>query len=195
MVQPRPSARMLRRLRRADWDSLWLQGLVWARREAGRYRGFGLAGLEREIVQTAIEKTFSGERAWKDEVCDLPHHLRMTIRSLYHNEVKKVQARQRYAQLERAGRPPAGDAAKSQETLDRLRSLLSLLREADPALAEFFLEASRLLLGPCDTEREVAESMDLSPSQFSKRKARIAALVAADRQRRAEQDAAPRRTI
>jgi hypothetical protein len=195
MVQPRISSRMLRRLRRADWDSLWLQGLIWARREARRYRGFGLSGLEREIVQTAIEKTFSGERLWKHEVCDLPHHLRMTIRSLYNNEAKKVQARQRYAQLERAGRPSAGGTAKSQETLDRLRSLLSLLREADPALAEFFLEASRLLLGPCDTEREVAESMDLSPSQFSKRKARIAALVAADRQRRAEQGAAPRRTI
>ena len=40
-----------RQLRRADWDRLWLQGLVWARYEARRY--YGLAQMEREIVQTA----------------------------------------------------------------------------------------------------------------------------------------------
>jgi len=111
--------------------------------------------------------------------------------------VKKVQARQRYARLERAVRPSAEDAAESRESLDRLRRLLALLREADPELAAFFLEASRLLVETCDTEREVAECMRLSPSQFSKRKTRIAQLVAAEteRQRIAGPDSAPRRTV
>ena len=89
-------------LRRSDWGRLWLQGLIWARREAARYDGLGLARMERELLQTAIEKTFAGERQWNPEVCDLPHHPRMTIRSLYSSEVKKHFARQAYAQRERA---------------------------------------------------------------------------------------------
>lgn len=171
----------LRQLRHADWDRLWLQGLIWARREAARYGGLGLLRMERDFLQTAIEKTFSGERLWKPDVCDLPHHLRMTIRSLYSNEARKVVARQTHARLERA-RPADPEAtACAQERLDDLRDVLRRIKAAEPDLAEFFLEASRHLLGGCDSEREVAAAMGLSPSQFSKRKARVAAIVAAGR--------------
>jgi hypothetical protein len=58
---------------------------------------------------------------------------------------------------------------------------LRRLKAAEPELAEFFLEASKRLLQGCDTEGEVAAAMGLSPSQFSKRKARVAAIVAAGR--------------
>jgi hypothetical protein len=58
---------------------------------------------------------------------------------------------------------------------------LRRLKAAEPELAEFFLEVSRRLLHGCDTEGEVAAAMGLSPSQFSKRKARVAAVVAAGR--------------
>jgi hypothetical protein len=172
----------LRQLRHSDWDRLWLQGLIWARREAARYGGLGLERMEREILQTAIEKTFSGERLWKPEVCDLPHHIRMTIRSLYSNEVRKHFARQAHAQLERVRPADPEDAARAQERLDDLRDILRRLKAAEPELAEFFLEASKRLLQGCDTEGEVAAAMGLSPSQFSKRKARVAAIVAAGRQ-------------
>jgi hypothetical protein len=172
----------LRQLQHSDWDRLWLQGLIWARREAARYAGLGLARMEREILQTAIEKTFSGERLWKPDVCDLPHHLRMTIRSLYSNEVRKLSARQAHAQLERVRPADPEEAARAQERLDDLRDVLWRLKAADPQLAAFFLEASKRLLQGCDTEGEVAAAMGLSPSQFSKRKARVAAIVAAGRQ-------------
>ena len=168
-----------RQLRRADWDRLWLQGLVWARYEARRY--YGLAQMEREIVQTAIEKTFSGERTWKPDICDLPHHLRMTIRSLYSSEVKKLGTRRAYARMERAGPADAMVTARAQEQLDDLRDVLCKLKEVEPELAEFFLKASQLLLDGCDTEGEVASMMGLSPSQFSKRKARIAEVVSSTR--------------
>jgi hypothetical protein len=171
----------LRQLRHSDWDRLWLQGLIWARREATRYGGLGLERMEREIVQTAIEKTFSGERLWKPDVCDLPHHLRMTIRSLYSNEVRKHFARRAHAQLERLRPADPEDAAGAQERLDDLRDILRRLKAAEPELAEFFLEASKRLLQGCNTEGEVAAAMGLSPSQFSKRKARVAAIVAAGR--------------
>ena len=137
--------------------------------------------MEREIVQTAIEKTFSGERTWKPDICDLPHHLRMTIRSLYSSEVKKLGTRQAYARMERAGPVDANDTARAQERLDDLRDVLRKLKAADPGLAEFFLKASQLLLEGCDTEGEVASMMGFSPSQFSKRKARIAEVVASTR--------------
>lgn len=166
----------LRQLRQADWDRLWLKGLVWARYEARRY--YGLARMEREIVQTAIEKTFSGERTWKPDICDLPHHLRMTIRSLYNSEVKKLGTRRAYARMERAGSGDANAMARAQERLDDLRDLLRKLKANDPDLAEFFLKASQLLLDGCDTEGEVASMMGLSPSQFSKRKARISEVIA-----------------
>lgn len=168
-----------RLLERADWERLWLQGLVWARREARRHPG--LPPMEREIVQTAIEKTFSGERTWKPETCDLAHHIRMTVRSLYSSETKKLRSRQDYRRLERAGAAETGNGARAQERLDELRAVVRLLRDAAPDLADFFLEASRLLLEGCDTEAEVAAAMGLSPVQFSRRKSRIAALVAAER--------------
>ncbi len=178
MKQSIPKA-TLRQLRRADWDRLWLQGLVWARYEAKRYHG--LARMEREIVQTAIEKTYSGERTWKPDICDLPHHLRMTIRSLYSSEVKKLGTRRAFARMERAGPTDANNAARAQERLDDLRDVLRKLRSAEPELAEFFLKASQFLLNGCDSEGEVASMMGLSPSQFSKRKARIAEIVATGR--------------
>lgn len=168
-------ATTLRQLRRADWNRLWLQGLVWARYESRRYTG--LARMEREIVQTAIEKTFSGERTWKPEICDLPHHLRMTIRSLYSSEVKKLGTRRAYAQMERARPTDTNMLARAQERLDDLRDVLRSLKEAEPKLAEFFLTASQHLLEGCETEGEVASRMGLSPSQFSKRKARISEIV------------------
>lgn len=170
---PRPT---LRKLRRADWNRLWLQGLVWARRQAGSYPW--LPRMEREIVQTAIEKTFSGERRWDPEACDLSHHLRMTIRSLYHSEVKKLRNRQDHARRELAvSSDRSGAAQQAQERLDDLRAMLRLLRQVEPELAEFFLTASRHFLAGCDTDAEVAAAMGLSPSQFSKRKARIAAIA------------------
>lgn len=178
-IQPVIPKSTLRQLRHSDWDRLWLQGLIWARREAARYRGLGLARMEREILQTAIEKTFSGERLWKPDVCDLPHHLRMTIRSLYCNEAKKHLTRQAHARLQHVQSADPDSATRIQERLDDLRDVLWRLKAAEPELADFFLEASRHLLRGCDTEGEVAAAMGLSPSQFSKRKARVTALVAA----------------
>lgn len=169
----------LRQLRRADWDRLWLKGLIWARREARRY-GW-LPRMERDIVQTAIEKTFSGEREWKPGTCDLPHHLRMTIRSLYNSEAKKLRTRRAHAEEQRVRPCDSAGAARAQERLDDLRDVLRQVREVDGDLAEFFLQASRLMLEGCDTEGEVATVMGLSASQFSKRKSRIAAIVAARR--------------
>lgn len=177
MTKTLPSATLVQ-LRSADWDRLWLQCLVWARSEARRYSG--LPRMEREIVQTAIEKTFSGERTWSPEVCDLPHHLRMTIRSLLNSAFRKFLTRELHAADEKALPRIGLGAAETQERLDELRHLISLLRAADPDLATFFLTASRLLLEQCDTEGEVAAEMGLSPSQFSKKKARIRAIVAAD---------------
>lgn len=165
----------MRLLQNANWKRLWLECLHFAAFEERRY--FGLRHKCRDIVQTAIEKTFSGERTWDPEVCDLAHHLRMTIKSLYYNEFGRNRSHQKYVVLNQAERAPIPSTARAQENLDYLQKAIEILDQHDPQLAEFFLTACRHLTTDCDNDKEAAKAMNIAPSTFTKTKVRISKII------------------
>ena len=164
-----------RLLKVANWDRLWRQCLLYAAYQERKY--FGLQHHSRDIVQSAIEKTLSGERTWDPQVCDLLHHLKMTISSLYSSAYGRRQTQLRYALLSRADTNETASPAKVQENLDFLRRAVGRLRQHDPALAEFFILACHHLTTDCDTAKEAAAAMNLTPSAFTKTKARISQII------------------
>ena len=133
------------------------------------------------MVQTAIEKTYAGERPWDGNV-PIYAHLAGVVKSLYSNESRKLRNHQAWENDEK------GKDSQMLQKLDdfiHLKQLVKKLRDEDPGLAKFFMQATyHLIIGKCSTDAEVAKEIGISASTYHDNRKKVEEVI--NRGQRAE---------
>lgn len=177
----RVSQQQHQELEKQDWPSVIGRLFFYALKRQERL-GIPEAYISPEMmVQTAIEKTYAGERPW-DENVPIYAHLAGVVKSLYSNEFRKLLNQQAWEDDEK------GKDSHVLQQLDdfiHLQQLVKILRDEKPDLAEFFMQATYLLTtGECSTDADVAREIGISPSSYNEKRAKVAEII--NRRQRAE---------
>ncbi|MEP2387183.1 MULTISPECIES: hypothetical protein [Alphaproteobacteria] len=170
----RVSARQHKKLGRQDWPSLKRRLFYFALKRQERL-GIPESYISPEMmVQTAIEKTYAGERPWNEKI-ELYTHLAGCIASLYSNEFRKLMNQQAWEEDEK------GKESHVLQHLDdfvHLQQLVKILRTEEPNLADFFMQATYLLMtGVCSTDAEVAKEIGMSPSSYHEKRKKVGEIM------------------
>lgn len=170
----RASNRQLRKLDKHDWSSLTRRLFYFALKRQHRL-GIPESYVSPEMmVQTAIEKTYSGERPWNEKI-ELYTHLAGCVASQYSNEFRKLINQQAWEEEENR---KEGYVLHRLDDFLHLQQIVKFLRSEHPDLAEFFMKATYLLMsGQHSTDAEVAKELGLSPSSYHDKRKKVGEVI------------------